>query len=527
MIIGTNNKKFQILVVDDEAKNVQLLGSLLKDKGYAVEFAISGTEALNWVNNKQFDLILLDIMMPVMNGFEVCEQLKPSKNSKDIPVIFITAKTEVEDIVKGFELGGVDYLTKPFNFPELLVRVKTHLRLKLSMEKFNKSKEMAEAADRAKSEFLANMSHEIQTPLNSIISLSELVTSRVSDKKLKTYIDTINITGKGLSTLFNDILDLSKIEAGKLELQYSPVNPKLLFTELKEVFELDISKKNLQFKIEVDPQLPPTLLLDELRLRQILFNLMGNAVKFTEDGFIRIAAKQINLDTRNNSIDFVISVEDSGIGITNEAKDIIFEAFTQFSPDRIKKFAGTGLGLTIAKRLLDMMNGEITLKSTSGLGSTFEITLIDVKISSEQVKKKEKDKIALADIYFEKGKVLVVDDLESNRILLTELLTDINLTVITAENGAKSLEQAQQQQPDLIFMDIVMPVMDGLEATKQLKENTQTKHIPVVALSASSKPSEFNQITEIGFDAFLPKPVNLYDLYAELANHFNSISKPS
>ncbi len=528
-----DEKKFSILVVDDEAKNIKLLANLLSGQNYDIEFAKSGEKALDWLDSRQFDMILLDIMMPGMDGFEVCKKIKELPDTKDIPIIFLTAKTEAEDFVKGFELGAVDYVTKPFNSVELIARVKTHLKLKYSVEELRLAKETAEIAkneaeiskneaeiaNRAKSEFLANMSHEIRTPLNAVIGFSELLSSMITDKKHKKYLDAISTSGKSLLTLINDILDLSKIEAGKIEIQYEPINPRIILDEIEEIFKLKMDNKQLQFILNIDENVPFTLLLDETRLRQVLLNIVGNAVKFTEKGYIKLSMKQIYKTEDLNKIDLTLSVEDTGIGIAKKQQDSIFDAFQQQSGQSIRKFGGTGLGLAISRKLLEKMNGQITVKSEVNKGSCFEVLLRNIMVSSEIIEKEKEETFNINAISFEKGRVLVVDDIESNRDMLKELLGRVKLNVLTAENGLDALRLVGEYHPDVILMDIKMPVMDGLEATKQLKANPETKDIPVIALTASVTSTDLAKITKIGFDRFLLKPVIIKKLLSELANY--------
>jgi len=249
--------------------------------------------------------------------------------------------------------------------------------LQKSQEELRHAKDAAESANRAKSEFLANMSHEIRTPMNAILGFTELLSSSVQDEQQKSWLEAIQSGGKSLMTLMNDILDLSRIEAGKMEIQYKPVNPHTLFEEIRQIFALRISEKNLDFIVEISKDIPESLLLDEVRLRQILFNLIGNAVKFTESGYIKISVKCKVLSVK---CDLTITVEDTGIGIPPESQGKIFEAFRQQDGQSTRKYGGTGLGLAITKRLVEMMNGDIVLKSEPGRGSIFAILLYDIEI---------------------------------------------------------------------------------------------------------------------------------------------------
>ncbi len=391
-----------------------------------------------------------------------------------------------------------------------------------------KAKEAADAANHAKSEFLANMSHEIRTPMNAVIGFSDLLSNMITDKKQKNYLSSIQTAGKALLTLINDILDLSKIEAGRLEIQYEAINPAILFAELEQIFALKIAEKGLEFLKEIDKTLPPTLELDETRLRQVLLNLIGNAIKFTDQGHIKLSVQKCYKEKDTSKIDLIITVEDTGIGIPKEQQTKVFDAFQQQDGQSTRKYGGTGLGLAISKRLVEMMDGNIFVHSQVNQGSVFEITLRDVVIPSTMPAVKDNDTFDLKNFSFEHARVLVVDDIESNRDLIKEWLFQVNLEVIEAQDGQKSLLFAKEYHPDIILMDIRMPIMDGYEATKRLKNNPSTQNIPIIALTATQKVNDESQIKAYGFDGYLYKPVSIPELLTELSHYLkHTIKQPA
>jgi CheY-like chemotaxis protein len=379
------------------------------------------------------------------------------------------------------------------------------------------------------------MSHEIRTPMNAVIGFSELLSSLVTDKKQKSYLNSIQTAGKALLTLINDILDLSKIEAGRFSIQYEAVNPYTLFNELKQIFAVKIADKNLEFIVDIDKELPKALLLDEVRVRQVLLNLLGNAIKFTNTGYIKLSVRYTpNLIEKSefkkksdffNSLDLIIAVTDTGIGIPVEQQALVFESFRQQDGQSTRKYEGTGLGLAITKRLVEMMNGEISLKSAVGKGSIFEITLRDVDVSTTALTESPLNDLNYKNISFEKAFVLVVDDIESNRTLIKECLSCVNLDVVEAEDGQIALIFAEEYHPALILMDLKMPELDGYEASQQLKANPNICDIPIIALTASVTVSEQAKIKAHGFDGYLSKPVNIDNLFQELSRYLKPIEK--
>jgi CheY-like chemotaxis protein len=401
------------------------------------------------------------------------------------------------------------------------------VELQKANEELIRAKEAAESANRAKSAFLATMSHEIRTPMNAVLGFADLLHSLVTDPKQRGYLESIRSSGKNLLTLINDILDLSKIEAGRMEIQYEPVNLYSIINEIKHIFSLRIAEKGLDFRVEIAEDIPQSLLLDEVRLRQILFNLFGNAVKFTHEGYIGLCAKKVYPHEDRSSLDLVMAIEDTGIGIAPESKEKIFEAFKQQDSQSNRQYGGTGLGLAITRRLVEMMRGEISVQSEVGKGSIFKIILHDVSVSATPARVKAEENFDDESIVFETCTALVVDDIETNRNLVKEFFRDTNIRVIEAESGEKALELARQYKPDVILMDIRMPGMDGYEATKQIKQDKEIAHIPVVALTASGMKEDKEKIAQTKFDGFLIKPVKRGDLFKELSRFLSYAEKAS
>ena len=406
-----------------------------------------------------------------------------------------------------------DELYKHIHYLEVKVKQRT-TEIEKTNEELKYAKIEADKANEAKSAFLANISHEIRTPLNSIIGFSELLSHSIQDPKHKSYIDTINVSGNSLLLIINDILDLSKIEAGKVEVHNKPVNIKQVFKEIEMMFWQKKQTKGIEFFLEIQDDVPDVILFDEVRIRQILLNLVGNAIKFTEKGHVKVAIKTLPTSTRaSGSIDLQLTVEDTGIGIAPNETKRIFEPFTQISGQSIKKYGGTGLGLSITKKLVEMLNGTLSVESAQGKGSTFYIEFPNVQIAATDSIPNETEDFYFWKYSFTGETILVVDDIETNRYLLKEWLTKSGIRVILAGNGCEALKACELKKPDLIITDIDMPVMDGIEATAKLKENPETSSIPIIVISASN----IDGLPQDVFDDFLLKPVNPGQLLDKIA----------
>jgi signal transduction histidine kinase len=567
---GNLSVNTKILVVDDTIVNVHLLIDILDAHGYQARAALNGRQALLRARKHLPDLILLDIIMPGMDGYEVCTQLKADERTRDIPIIFISALNEVLDKVKAFSVGGVDYLSKPFQIEEVLARVETHLTLRnLQKSLQNKNTELeqeiirrkqaelllaeyshsleqrvherttelalatreaqearlaAEAANQAKSLFLAKVSHELRTPLNAILGFAQVMTrSQTLPHEHEENLGIINRNGQHLLTLINRILDFSQITTGRMALHETNFDLYRLLEELEEMFQFKSEKKHLRFEVIHDSTLPQYVRTDSVKLRQVLISLVDNAIKFTSEGGVWLRVGVVSTDATpflpksiGKGATLQFEVQDMGPGIAADELESIFSAFVQ-SKMGIQKEAGTGLGLSISRQFVRLMGGEISVTSKVGHGTTFNFDIPVSLVDPSTIKEAQPTRRVIAleanqPLY----RILIVDDQWDNYQVLLNLLQPLGFSLHSASNGKEAIEVWQEWQPHLIWMDMRMPVMGGDEATKRIKSTHAGQATPIIALALEEERAV---ALSAGCDDFLPKPFGESDIFDMMHKH--------
>ena len=435
------------------------------------------------------------------------------------------ARKEAEGVIekKSLEIYQANKeLKKLNNSLEHKIQERTS-EIEASRQQLIRAKEEAERSTRAKSLFLSNMSHEIRTPLNGIISITEIMLRETGEKNIREMLDTVKYSADHLLGIINDILDFSKIESGKVTIEKINFRPRLLVENLMKVMQFKANEKGIDFKLDWDDKIPKNLVGDKVKLNQVLTNLLGNAFKFTDKGFVELKVKNAGPES-GKKVNIEFTVSDSGIGIPANKLNSVFQSFTQSAQSITRKFGGTGLGLTITKRLVELQGGTISVKSEESKGSAFVVTLAyDVAQSGATGHKQ----VLIKDHKGLKGKrILIVEDNQVNQFVAVKILKNWGIESMICENGVEAIDLLSQDSFDLILLDLHMPLMDGYETCtriRDVKSKVKNHDVPVIALSADAFTENRQRIHDVGMDDFTTKPINqteLYDkMYALLKNN--------
>lgn len=574
MTIGDTPKtgSSQILVVDDTPANLKLLTDILTNNGYQVRPALSGKIALRSMAAEIPDLILLDIKMPEMDGYEVCSRLKADPATKNIPVIFISALDEMADKVKGFNAGGIDFITKPFQAEEVIVRVETHIsinRLQRELELQNnkmqleieerkkveaelivhknkleelvnirtndlntsylklqqelqekeelekelmKALDKSEESDRLKSSLLSNMNHEFRTPITGILGMSSVLKEMTKDAKVLHMLDCIIDSSRRLMRTLNAILEFAQVEANIFSKNFKELNVNRVAEAVASEMKDRIYDRGLEFELKL-PKNSVFIFSNEKIISQVFTNLLDNSLKFTDHGKISLNISGVISDNEH----FVqIIISDTGIGIAPEHIEIIFHEFRQVSEGLSRNYEGVGLGLTLVKRLIDMMKGKIRVESELGHGSSFIITIPAVRISDEITPKQESAVISQKQAAINKPAEIPVILLVEDNVINIEVI-DVFLMGICkidyVRTGLEAIEIVKEKQYPLIFMDINLGVgMDGVETVQEIRKLPNYIKTPIVALTGYAMDSDKDKFLNAGFSHYLAKPFDKKDI---------------
>ncbi len=502
-ILNANGDIYQVLVVDDETVNLQVLVNYLSQENYQLSLATSGQEVLDLLDKGYApDLVILDVMMPRMTGFEVTQHIRQQWALHELPILLLTAKNQAQDVVTGLDTGANDYLIKPVAKEELLARMRTHLAIK----HLKASREQALEAARLKAKFLANMSHEIRTPMNAIIGVGDLLNDTSLNAEQKDYVSTICSGSETLLALINDIVDFSKIEANKLELDLEPFSLYECIEKVIDIVKELAHQKNLNLAYWIDWQVPEYAIGDSYRLRQILINLLNNAVKFTHEGevFIRVEA----LPSDNPKQHFVkFSVRDTGIGISTAHQAKLFQSFNQADTKITRNYGGSGLGLAISKALAELMQGEVGIDSVEGQGATFHFSIYLDKLEQAQQDSPWRSQQTL----FVDKQLLIYEPNQSNRTILENLLQHWGAKTQCLDNDAFTVENLSEQTVDAALISPHQAEFDW----QTLQQNS---NYPLVLIHEHCHRHHLLKFFQSCFNKPL-RPSHVYQSLGELLEH--------
>lgn len=503
------NTFINVLIIDDSSFMRIMLKNLLSIRRFNTIETKSGKEAMEALKENKIHLILLDYEMPVMDGAQTLEKIKNHDGFLDIPVIMISSHSSKDLVARVLKHGASDFIVKPFSNEELLLKCDIHvahfLDIKIGQtreKELNSAMKKVIQLENNKSMFLANMSHEIRTPLNAILGFIDLLKEESKDRmKSLEYLNIMEDSSRSLITIIEDILDFSKIENGKLTIDKIDFNTKVEFELITKLFDAQCSQKNIFLSLYLDDNLPEVINSDPLRIKQVVSNLISNAVKFTPSG----KSISVVISYKNNLLN--ISVKDEGMGIEEDKLVHIFEAFNQEDNSTTREFGGTGLGLSISNSLVKLLGGKLKVDSVKDKGSEFYFSL-PVKKGTMQ----NETLISVSNFNFIGKKVLLVEDNKANQIFMKIILQTIKLDFDIANNGVEAVELFKQNHDKyhIILMDENMPKMNGIEATMQIlkfEKKNNFKHTPIIALTANAIKGDREKFLDAGMDEYLSKPI--------------------
>jgi len=509
---------YLILIIDRNVESAEFLSQDLNDACYNTIIANTGAAAQQLLLEQSPDLILLDRNLDDIDGLKLCQDIHKKSNTKAIPIILMSSWNDKDDIIEGLDHGVVDYIVKPYIFPILSARIRSAVRIKEFNDDLREARDKAQASEHSKTMLLANMSHEMRTPLNGILGLTSLLKNTELNEQQQQYIETIHSSGDLMLELINNILDYSKLENNRIEIEDINFNLTDIIKSVMHITEPSILDKTVKISTQIDSRTANKFRGDPNRIRQVLLNLLSNAMKFTKKGQIEVIVDVI--DEAEHSQKLKVSVKDSGIGLTDKEQQRLFQPYQQANKSTSRKYGGTGLGLAICKQTIELMKGQIGVDSELGHGATFWFTLnIDIdlqqQLNVESYHFNPHDKDSINGLFLGK-RILIVEDNITNQLVTSALLKPCMANLVIAENGKQCLDKLLEDKFDLILMDGQMPLMDGFEASKAIRQDKMyhaCADIPIIAMTANAMAGDRDLCIKAGMNDYLSKPIDPVRFY--------------
>ncbi len=510
-----------LLIADDDEMSRKTIIKYFSDY-YDVLEARNGGEALDIIHNRHVDIVILDIIMPELTGYDVLQQVKCDEKYSDVRILVATSLQEKTER-QALELGADDIVFKPYDPVVIKKRIDNLLLMQDQKRELEQALLKAEQANKAKTDFLSRVSHDMRTPLTGILGITALLKDSISDEESYKDLLQLEASGQYLLNLINDTLDVNKIEVGKLELHPGVYDCRAALKNIVGLFKPNLDSKNIHFNLYTENLPYKTVYIDMGRFEQVIMNIVGNSAKFTpEGGNIDVYVSNISVDDEV-VLDRIV-IKDNGCGMSSEFLPHLFEPFTQEANKATKSNAGTGLGMTITRQIVELMGGSIAVKSELGKGTEFTIEIPMPIATPEQIKNWNRTNNFDYHNYDFRGKrILLCEDHPLNAQIATRLLEKKGIIVEHAANGADGVEMFTKSEPDyydLILMDIRMPIMNGLEATRAIRglSRKDAIRIPIVAMTANAFSEDAQESKDAGMNAHVGKPIEVDKLFGCIAD---------